>query len=54
MTSKALDSFLNDNIADLKERGLYNEIDPVQGPNGPEIKIGERTLINLLRIITLG
>ncbi|API91908.1 MULTISPECIES: glycine C-acetyltransferase [Virgibacillus] len=47
MTSKALDSFLNDNIADLKERGLYNEIDPVQGPNGPEIKIGERTLINL-------
>ncbi|KNE21454.1 glycine C-acetyltransferase [Virgibacillus pantothenticus] len=47
MTSKALDSFLNDNIADLKERGLYNEINPVQGPNGPEIKIGERTLINL-------
>ncbi|NBJ69758.1 MULTISPECIES: glycine C-acetyltransferase [Clostridia] len=47
MTSKALDSFLNDNIADLKERGLYNEIDPVQGPNGAEIKIGERTLINL-------
>ncbi|SHH23502.1 glycine C-acetyltransferase [Virgibacillus chiguensis] len=47
MTSKALNSFLNDNIADLKERGLYNEIDPVQGPNGPEIKIGGRTLINL-------
>ncbi|WP_077702311.1 glycine C-acetyltransferase [Virgibacillus dokdonensis] len=47
MTSKALNSFLNDNIADLKERGLYNEIDPVQGPNGPEIKIGDRTLINL-------
>ncbi|MBU5266670.1 glycine C-acetyltransferase [Virgibacillus proomii] len=47
MTSKALDSFLNENIADLKERGLYNEIDPVEGPNGPEIKIGGRTLINL-------
>ncbi|MGX4670840.1 glycine C-acetyltransferase [Cerasibacillus sp. JNUCC 74] len=47
MTSKALDSFLNENIADLKKRGLYNEIDPVEGPNGPEIKIGGRMLINL-------
>ncbi len=47
MTSKALDSLLNKNIADLKERGLYNEIDPVQGPNGPEINIGGKTLVNL-------
>ncbi|MBR7796691.1 glycine C-acetyltransferase [Agaribacter marinus] len=47
MTSKALDSFLNDNIADLKERGLYNEIDPVQGPNGPEITIDGKVLVNL-------
>ncbi|MCC2252359.1 glycine C-acetyltransferase [Virgibacillus sp. AGTR] len=47
MTSKALDSFLNDNIADLKERGLYNEIDPVQGANGPEITIDGKVLVNL-------
>ncbi|WP_099159302.1 glycine C-acetyltransferase [Virgibacillus ndiopensis] len=47
MTSKALQSFLDENIADLKERGLYNEIDPVQGPNGPIITINGKELINL-------
>ncbi|ASK61992.1 glycine C-acetyltransferase [Virgibacillus phasianinus] len=47
MTSKALDSFLNENIADLKEKGLYNDIEPVQGPNGPVIKIDGKELINL-------
>lgn len=47
MTSKILDTFLTDNIADLKERGLYNEIDPVQGANGPEITIDGKQLINL-------
>ncbi|PAV31459.1 glycine C-acetyltransferase [Virgibacillus profundi] len=47
MTSKALDNFLDENITDLKERGLYNEIDPVQGPNGPKITINGKELINL-------
>lgn len=47
MVSKALDHFLNDNIADLKQRGLYNEIDTVQGANGPLIKIEGKELINL-------
>ncbi|WP_164667500.1 glycine C-acetyltransferase [Virgibacillus doumboii] len=47
MTSKVLHSFLEDNIADLKERGLYNEIDPVQGANGPIIQIDGKKLINL-------
>ncbi|OZU87081.1 glycine C-acetyltransferase [Virgibacillus indicus] len=47
MTSKALDNFLNENIADLKERGLYNEIDPVQGANGAKITINGKKLINL-------
>ncbi|WP_284140203.1 glycine C-acetyltransferase [Virgibacillus sp. LDC-1] len=47
MTSKTLDSFLNENIADLKQRGLYNEIDPVQGANGPQITIAGKKLINL-------
>lgn len=47
MTSKALDQFLNENIAELKERGLYNEIDPVQGANGPKITVEGRELINL-------
>ncbi|MDY0394321.1 glycine C-acetyltransferase [Virgibacillus halophilus] len=39
--------FLNENIADLKERGLYNEIDPVEGANGPKITIHGKELINL-------
>ncbi|WP_106495928.1 glycine C-acetyltransferase [Lentibacillus sp. Marseille-P4043] len=47
MTSKALNAFLNENIADLKERGLYNEIDPVEGANGPVITINGKELINL-------
>lgn len=47
MTSKAFSQFLDDNIADLKERGLYNEIDPVQGANGPKITIEGKKLINL-------
>jgi glycine C-acetyltransferase len=47
MSSKTLDTFLNDNLADLKANGLYNEIDPVQGPNGPIIDINGKKLINL-------
>ncbi|WP_421382252.1 glycine C-acetyltransferase [Bacillus salacetis] len=47
MTSKKLDQFLNENLNDLRDRGLYNEIDPVEGANGPIIKIGGRDLINL-------
>ncbi|EDL65474.1 glycine C-acetyltransferase [Bacillus sp. SG-1] len=47
MTSKKLDQFLQENLNDLRDRGLYNEIDPVEGANGPIIKIGGRDLINL-------
>ncbi|WP_430790019.1 glycine C-acetyltransferase [Virgibacillus flavescens] len=47
MASKVLDSFLEENISDLKEKGLYNDIEPVQGPNGPVITIDGKKLINL-------
>lgn len=47
MTSSVLHSFLEKNMKDLKERGLYNEIDPVQGANGPIITIDGKKLINL-------
>ncbi|NAP00641.1 aminotransferase class I/II-fold pyridoxal phosphate-dependent enzyme, partial [Halomonas sp. MG34] len=47
MSSKILNNFLNENIAELKERGLYNEIDPVIGANGPEINIDGKSLVNL-------
>ncbi|WP_426348108.1 glycine C-acetyltransferase [Alloiococcus sp. CFN-8] len=47
MGSRALDSFLKENLEDLKSKGLYNQIDSLQGANGPIIKIGGRELINL-------
>lgn len=45
--SKALDNFLTENLHDLKSKGLYNEIDILEGSNGPKITIRGRELINL-------
>ena len=45
--SKALDSFLSPQLAELKEKGLYNVIDSLEGPNGPLITIKGQQLINL-------
>ncbi|ALS77726.1 MULTISPECIES: glycine C-acetyltransferase [Planococcus] len=45
--SKKLDAFLDENLTELKEQGLYNEIDPVEGPNGAIIKVRGKDLINL-------
>ena len=45
--SKVLDAFLQENLKELRDQGLYNEIDPVEGPNGPIIKIKGKELINL-------
>jgi glycine C-acetyltransferase len=47
MPSKTLDAFLQENLADLKNRGLYNEIDPLESPNGPIITISGKDLVNL-------
>ncbi|WAA09604.1 glycine C-acetyltransferase [Fervidibacillus albus] len=47
MTSHALQTFLKDNLQDLKDRGLYNEIDPLESANGPVIRIHGKELINL-------
>ncbi|MDV2581293.1 glycine C-acetyltransferase [Alkalibacillus haloalkaliphilus] len=47
MPSETLDRFLNENLQELKDQGLYNEIDPVEGANGPEITINGQKLINL-------
>ncbi|HBF76559.1 MAG TPA: glycine C-acetyltransferase [Clostridiaceae bacterium] len=47
MGSKALQKFLDENLNDLKSKGLYNEINPLQGPNGPIIKINGKKLVNL-------
>lgn len=47
MTKNVLSTFLSENITNLKERGLYNEIDTVDGANGPIITINKEELINL-------
>ncbi|UTH06741.1 glycine C-acetyltransferase [Macrococcoides canis] len=45
--TKALQSFLTERLDELKNNGLYNEINVVQGPNGAKIKIDGKELINL-------
>ncbi|MEH7109390.1 MULTISPECIES: glycine C-acetyltransferase [Bacillaceae] len=47
MSSHILEQFLNENLEDLKGKGLYNVIDPLESPNGPIIKINGRDLVNL-------
>ena len=47
MASNVLESFLEENLADLKSKGLYNVIDPLESSNGPMIKISGKELINL-------
>ena len=45
--SNVLNNFLTENLDALKNQGLYNEIDPVEGPNGAKINVGGSELINL-------
>ncbi|WP_366295780.1 glycine C-acetyltransferase [Paenibacillus sp. AN1007] len=47
MSSQALDQFLSSSIEDLKTKDLYNDIDTLQGANGPVIRIDGKSLINL-------
>jgi len=47
MGSKVLEKYLAKNLEDLKSRGLYNEIDTLEGANGPIITVNGRKLINL-------
>jgi len=45
--SNVLDAFLSENLKELRDQGLYNEVDPVEGPNGATIKVRGKELINL-------
>lgn len=45
--SKTLQEYLNQNLTELKDNGLYNEINVVEGANGPIINIDGKELINL-------
>lgn len=44
---QTLETFLTTNLNELKDNGLYNEIDIVEGANGAEINIGGKPYINL-------
>ncbi|MFY0517569.1 glycine C-acetyltransferase [Lysinibacillus sp. UGB7] len=45
--SKVLNAFLDENLKALRDQGLYNEIDAVEGANGPVIQVRGQNLINL-------
>lgn len=45
--SQILKDYLNTQLTELKDNGLYNEIDVVDGANGPVISIDGQELINL-------
>ena len=45
--SQALDKYLQESLQDKKDRGLYNEIQTLDGANGPIIEIDGKSLINL-------
>jgi glycine C-acetyltransferase len=47
MSSKVLDRFLEENLKELKEKGLFNTIDVLEGSNGPVITVEGKELINL-------
>jgi len=47
MGSRVLEKFLRENLAELKSKGLYNEINILDGANGPVIEIGGKEFINL-------
>ncbi|MBF0714086.1 glycine C-acetyltransferase [Gemella sp. GH3] len=47
MGTNNLKKILSKSIEELKEKGLYNEIDVLEGANGTTIKINDREFINL-------
>ena len=42
--SNVLDKFLDGNLQVLRDQGLYNEIDPVEGANGAIIQVRGKKL----------
>ncbi|QHW30954.1 glycine C-acetyltransferase [Paenibacillus rhizovicinus] len=47
MSSPSLTRFVRSSLEELKQNGLFNQIDALQGGNGPTIRIKDRSLINL-------
>lgn len=47
MSRKVLENILTPQLEELREKGLYNVIDTLEGPNGPVVKIGGKEVINM-------
>lgn len=47
MAGTTLQKWLEEQLDSLRANGLYNEIDTLQGANGPTIRISGRTFVNL-------
>ncbi|MCJ8007803.1 glycine C-acetyltransferase [Lederbergia wuyishanensis] len=47
MSSQTLDQFLTENLEQLRNQGLYNEIETVESANGPIITLNGKKQINL-------
>ncbi len=47
MPNQTLQHFLNTNLQELKNKGLYNDINTLRGPNQPMITIDDKAYINL-------
>ncbi|MBW8348522.1 glycine C-acetyltransferase [Bacillus sp. IITD106] len=47
MSSQTLDQFLTENLHQLRDQGLYNEIETVESANGPIITLNGKKQINL-------
>jgi glycine C-acetyltransferase len=47
LAKKVLEDFLTPQLKELRDNGLYNVIDTLDGPNGPQIMINGRLLVNM-------
>lgn len=47
MANQTLSAFLRDQLIELKDRGLYNAIEQLEGPNGPIVRMNGREFVNL-------
>ena len=52
MSSKTLAKFLEENLEDLKSKGLYNVIDPLESSNG-SLQLAEKNILTYLQTTIL-
>ncbi|MBW5447728.1 glycine C-acetyltransferase [Cohnella sp. CFH 77786] len=47
MANQTLSALLRAQLKELKDRGLYNKIEPLDSPNGPVVRMNGREFVNL-------